>query len=401
MSAPTRKPLDGVKVIDIATLGAGPWMATRMADFGADVIKVEHPSAGDPLRGIGWADAGVPLWWKVDARNKRVMTANLSLPAGKEILLRLVRDADVLVENFRPGTLERWGLGYDVLSEVNPRLVLLRVTGYGQDGPYAGRPGFGTLAEAMSGWAHLNGFPENPPTLPPMALGDAVTSILGAFAVMTALYERDANGGGVGQVIDISILESLFSLIGQQATLYDRLGVVMGRTGNRFPFVTPRNVYECKDGRYVALAASTPAIFERTMRAIGRPELIDDPNFAGNTARLERADEMEQIVADWMILHTQAEVIEIFDAHQAGIAPVYDIAQIFADPHVAARGMIVEIDDEELGPTRVPNVVPRFSRTPGEVRHLGPTPGKHTDEVLASLGYAPDEIAMLRESGVV
>jgi formyl-CoA transferase len=394
-------PLTGIKVIDVATLGAGPWMATRLADFGADVLKIEHPESGDPLRTIGWFDGEVPLWWKVDARNKRCMTLDLKSDQGREILLELVSDADVLVENFRPGTLERWGLGYDVLSARNPKLVLLRVTGYGQDGPYAQRPGFGTLAESMSGWAHLNGFPENPPTLPPMALGDAVTSVLGAYAVMVALYERDTKGGGIGQVIDISIVEALFSLIGQQVTLYDRLGVIPKRVGNRFPFVTPRNVYRCADDRYVALAASTPAIYERTMRAIDRPDLIEDERFADNVTRLKHADEMEEIVAEWMSRHTQAEVIGIFERHAAGIAPVYDIAQIVDDPHFAHREMIVTVDDDELGPTKAPNVAPRFSRTPGKVRHLGPKPGTHTDEVLAALGYNEERIAALRAEGVV
>jgi len=397
----TGPPLEGIKVVDVATLGAGPWMATRLADFGADVLKIEHPESGDPLREIGWYDGEVPLWWKVDARNKRCMTLDLKSDAGRDILLELIADADVLVENFRPGTLERWGLGYDVLSARNPRLILLRVTGYGQDGPYAHRPGFGTLAEAMSGWAHLNGFPENPPTLPPMALGDSVTSVLGAFAVMTALYERDAQGGGVGQVIDISIVESLFSLIGQQVTLYDRLGVIPKRVGNRFPFVTPRNVYRCSDDHYVALAASTPAIYERTMRAIGRPDLIEDARFADNLTRLDHADEMEQIVADWMIEHTQAEVIELFEREGAGIAPVYDIAQIVDDPHFAHREMIVTVDDDQLGPMKAPNVVPRFSRTPGRIRHLGPKSGAHTDDVLRELGYDEERIAALHEEGVV
>ncbi len=373
----------------------------RLADFGADVLKIEHPESGDPLRTIGWFDGDVPLWWKVDARNKRCMTLDLKSDEGREILLELASDADVLVENFRPGTLERWGLGYEELSARNPKLVLLRVTGYGQDGPYAQRPGFGTLAESMSGWAHLNGFPENPPTLPPMALGDAVTSVLGAYAVMVALYERDTKGGGVGQVIDISIVEALFSLIGQQVTLYDRLGVIPKRVGNRFPFVTPRNVYRCADDRYVALAASTPAIYERTMRAIDRPDLIEDERFADNVTRLEHADEMEEIVAEWMARHTQAEVIEIFESHAAGIAPVYDIAQIVDDPHFAHREMIVTVDDDELGPTKAPNVAPRFSRTPGQVRHLGPKPGTHTDEVLAALGYDAERIAALRDRGVV
>ena len=393
-------PLEGVKVVDVATLGAGPWLATRLADFGADVVKVEHPSAGDPIRLLGWFDDGVPLWWKIDSRNKRCITADLKQADGQDILRRLVRDADVLVENFRPGTLERWGLGYADLARENPGLIMVRVTGWGQDGPYADRPGFGTLAEAISGWAHLNGFPENPPTLPPMGLGDSVTSVLGAFATMVALYNRDARGGE-GQVIDLAIYESLFSLIGQQVILYDRLGVIPQRTGNRFPFVAPRNVYGTKDDRYVALAASTPSIFERVARAIDRPELVDDPRFRDNSARLQHQDELDEIIAAWMAGKTQREVIDVFERHEAAIAPVYDISQIFEDPHFEARGAIVTVDDAELGPTRTADVFPRLSSTPGVVRHLGPRPGSDTDDVLAELGYTSEQIEGFREAKVV
>jgi formyl-CoA transferase len=395
-----RLPLEGVKVVDVATLGAGPWLATRLADFGADVIKVEHPSAGDPIRLLGWFDEDVPLWWKVDARNKRCITLDLKSEEGQRILKELVRDADVLVENFRPGTLERWGLGYEELSRDNPGLVMVRVTGFGQDGPYRDRPGFGTLAEAISGWAHLNGFPEGPPTLPPMALADSVTALMGAFATMVALYDRDA-AGGEGQVVDLSISESIFSLIGMQVIVYDRLGVVPERTGNAVPFVVPRNVYETADGRHVALAASTPSIFERVMRAIGRPELVDDPRFADNRARLEHRDELDGIIGAWIAERTQAEVVETFAREEAALAPVYDIAQIFDDEHFRARGAIVEVDDPDLGPTRTCDVFPRLTKTPGSVRRLGPKPGSDTDEILGQLGYGNDAIARLRDAKVV
>jgi formyl-CoA transferase len=398
----TRLPLEGVKVVDIATLGAGPWLATRLADFGADVIKVERPGAGDPLRQLGRFEGDVPLWWKADGRNKRCITLDLKTDEGQSILKRLVADADVLVENFRPGTLERLNLGYEVLSAENPALIMVRVTGWGQDGPYRDRAGFGTLAEAISGWAHLNGFPENPPTLPPFALGDAVTSLVGSFATMVALYHRDTRDGGHGQVLDLSIYESLFSLIGQQVILYDRLGVVPQRMGNATEYAAPRDVYETKDGHYVTVVASTQGTWVRVAEAIGRPELIDDPRFADNPARVRNREQLDGILRSWMAQRTQAEVLEVFARHEATLAPVYDVAQIFEDPHYRARGAIVTVEDEELGPTRVCNVFPRFSRTPGRVRHLGPgSPGAHTEEILQALGYSEEQVLQLRARGVV
>lgn len=398
--APSRLPLSGVRVLDIATLGAGPWLATRLADFGADVIKVEHPAIGDPMRRLGSFDNDVPLWWKADQRNKRCMNVDLKTPEGQQIIREIVRDVDVIVENFRPGTLERWNLGYDVLSGENAALIMIRVTGWGQDGPNSSRPGFGTLAEAFSGWAHLNGFPEGPPTLPPMGLGDAVASVLGAFAAMVALWERDS-GSGEGQVIDLSICESLFSLIGMQVMLYDRLGVVPERTGNAIPFVAPRNVYLTGDGRYVALAASTPTIFERVASAIGRPDLPEDSRFVDNQSRVVNRDELDEIIGEWMGERTLADVLETFERHEAAIAPVYDIAQIVEDDHYRARGAIVTVDDPDLGPTRTADVFPRLSRTPGAVRHLGPAPGSSSDEILAELGYAPEAIQALRDAKVI
>jgi crotonobetainyl-CoA:carnitine CoA-transferase CaiB-like acyl-CoA transferase len=393
-------PLEGVRVIDVATLGAGPWLATRLADFGADVLKVEHPSAGDPLRTLGFLDGDVSLWWKVDARNKRSLTLDLKMEGGADVLRRLVRGADVLVENFRPGVLEGWGLGWEELSRENAGLVMVRVTGWGQDGPYAHRAGFGTLAEAFSGWAHLNGFPENPPTLPPMGLGDAVASVLGAYATMVALYHRDARGG-TGQVVDLAIYEALFSLIGQQVTVYDRLGVVPQREGNAIPLVAPRNVYRTAEGRWVALAAATPAVFARVAAAVERPELVDDERFASNAARLANRDELDAIIGEWMGRHTLPEVLERFERHEAALAPVYDIAQIFEDPHYAARGAIVTVDDPDLGPTRVADVFPRLLGTPGAVRSLGPRPGADTQAVLAELGLDEARIRELAEEGAV
>ena len=399
-STEPRLPLAGVRVLDVATLGAGPWMATRLADFGADVLKIEQPAAGDPMRTLGTMADGVSLWWKVDQRNKTSMSLNLREPEGQRILKELVADADVLVENFRPGTLERWNLGWEELSQVNPRLVMLRVTGWGQDGPYKDQAGFGTLAEAFSGWAHLNGFPDQPPLLPPMGLGDSVASVLGAFAVMVALYDRDARGGS-GQFIDLAIWESLFSLIGQQVAIFDRTGVVPQREGNAISLIAPRGAFQTSDGRWLALAAATPAIFARVAAAIEQPGLVDDPRFHDNTARSANRHELEAIIQGWIGARTQDEVLAAFARADAAIAPVMDAEQLTRDPHVAARDAIVEIDDPDIGPTRLAGVFPKLSATPGRIRHLGPLPGSHTDATLAGLGYSPEQVAELRAKGVV
>ena len=334
----TRLPLEGVRVVDVATLGAGPWLATRLADFGADVIKVERPGSGDPLRQLGRFEGDIPLWWKADARNKRCITLDVKTDEGQVILKRLAAGADVLVENFRPGTLERLNLGYDVLSAENPGLIMVRVSGWGQDGPYRDRPGFGTLAEAFSGWAHLNGFPDQPPTLPPFALGDAVTALVGAFATMVALHHRDVGDAGGGQVIDLSIYESLFSLIGQQVILYDRIGFVPQRMGNTSDLAAPRDVYETKDGRYVTVVASTEATWKRVAEAIGRPDLIDDPRFVDNLSRVHNREQLDEIIRAWMAQRTQTVVLEIFERHGATLAPVYDVAQIFEGPALSGPG---------------------------------------------------------------
>ena len=397
-----RLPLQGVRVVDLATLGAGPWLATRLADFGADVVKVERPDGGDPLRQVGHADGDVPLWWKAEGRNKRCITVDLKTEDGQAIVERLAAGADVLIENLRPGTLERWGLGYETLSAANPRLIMVRVSGWGQDGPYRDRAGFGTLAEAISGWAHLNGYPDSPPTLPPYALGDAVTALLGSYATMVALYERDVQPGGRGQVIDLAIYESLFSLIAPQVILHDRLGVVPQRVGNAVEYAAPRNVYRTGDGQWIAVVASTQATWERVARAIDRLDLLDDPRFVDNPARSLNREALDAIIADWMAGRTQAEVMETFVRHDATAAPVYDIAQIFRDPHFRAREAIVTVDDDDLGPTQVAGIFPRLSRTPGRIEHLAPAAaGAHTDEVLLELGYSESEVGELRDRGVV
>lgn len=401
MTEQTQPPLSGLRVIDAATIFAGPLIATLLGDFGADVIKVEHPR-GDPLRQTGYRKDDVPLWWKVVGRNKRGITLDLKQADGQDIFKRLVADADVLIENFRPGTLERWGLGWEILHALNPRLVMVRVTGFGQTGPYSQRPGFGTLAEAFSGFAHVTGQPDGPPTLPPFGLADGVAAQYGTFATMFALYERDAKDSGQGQFIDLSIYEPLFALLGYQPTVFDQLGVVQQRSGNRSVSNAPRNAYRTADGRWVALSSAAPAILKRLLRLTGGEAVAEDPRFRTAESRLQHVDALDAIVGGWIGRHSLDEVLTAFEQAEAAIAPVYDVGQIFDDPHYQAREDIVKVADSELGAVKMQNVFPFLSRTPGGIKHAGPRLGEHNDDILGGeLGIGTDELAALRAAGVI
>ena len=391
-------PLAGLRVLDVATLFAGPLAATMLGDFGAEVIKIEHPR-GDPVRGHGASKNGVGLWGKVIGRNKAAITLYLGAPEGQELFRRLVADADVVIENFRPGTLERWGLGYDELSTVNPGLVLARVTGFGQTGPYAKRPGFGTLAEAMSGFAAITGEPDGPPTLPPFGLADGIAALTAAFAIMTALRARERTGRG--QVVDLAIIEPILTVVGPQPTVYDQLGVVQPRYGNRSSNNAPRNTYRCRDGQWVAISTSAQSIAERVMRLVGRPEFLDEPWFASGAERAEHADELDAAVAAWIADRDRDEVVAAFEKAEAAVAPIYDVRDVLTDPQYAALGSITTVDDEELGPLRMQNVLFRLSDTPGEIRTAGPRLGQHTAEILGRYGVTAERLADLRERGVV
>lgn len=392
-------PLDGLKVLDISTLFAGPLAATFMGDFGADVVKVEHPTRPDAARGHGPAKDGVNLWWKTLGRNKRNVTINLGTPEGAELLLSLVADADVLIENFRPGTLERWGLGPEQLHAVNPRLVMARVTAFGQLGPYSDRPGFGSLAEAMSGFAALTGEPNGPPTLPPFGLADGIAALSTAYAVMVAL--RAADRDGHGQVIDVAIIEPILMLLGGQITAYDQLGIVQPRTGNRSVNNAPRNVYRTEDGGWVAVSTSSQSIAERVMRLVGRADLITEPWFASGHTRAEHADELDEAVAGWIAARPTAEVVAEFARAEAAIAEVYDVRGILNDPQYKAIGTVQTVEDEELGPVKMQNVLFRLSSTPGNIRWAGRKHSRDTDEVLAEVGVTHEQLAALRERGVI
>lgn len=372
-------PLAGIRVLELAAIIAGAFSGMLLADFGADVIKVEHPT-GDPYRQLGNKRDGTALDWKRLGRNKRLIALDLHDPASQQIIRDLAAEADVVTENFRPGTLEKWGIGYEQLKLRNPRLVMLRVTGWGQDGPHRDRPGFGSVAEAMAGFAALNGEKDGPPLLPPFGLADHLTGVYGAFAVLTALRERDRSGEG--QAIDLALYESIFSILGGMVIDYDQLGFVQQRNGNRVYYSSPRNVYRTKDGRYVALSGSTANTAQRVFSAIGKAELYHDPRFNTNAARLANADELDAMIAEWIIAQPFEEVMRVFSNEKVALAPVQDISQIIEDEHFIARGTIVSIEDEEWGPVRMPGVVPRFSRTPGKIRWSGARIGRHQDDIL-------------------
>jgi crotonobetainyl-CoA:carnitine CoA-transferase CaiB-like acyl-CoA transferase len=384
--------LDGIRVVEAANLFAAPFAGMLLGDFGAEVIKIEHPRQPDPARGHGPSKDGEGLWFKSLARNKRLLTLDLSNAEGAEIFLRLAARADVVLENFRPGTLERWGLGWDELSAANPRLVLARVTGFGQTGPYAQRAGFGTLAEAMSGFAALNGVPDGPPLLPPLALADGVAGLATAFAVLAALRAREETG--VGQVVDTSLVEPLLALLGPQLAAYDLLGTLQARTGNRSSHNAPRNVYRTADGEWVAVSASADTVAARVLRLVGRPDLVEQPWFSTGAGRVQHVEEIDDAVARWIGERDRNTVLEAFEAAEAAIAPVYDASDILADPQLAAIGAIANVQGITM-----PNVISRLSATPGQIRSAGGKHGEDTQAVLEELGVG--DIGRLREEGII
>ena len=394
-------PLSGLRVIDAATLAAGPLVATWLAEFGAEVIKVEQPEGGDPLRQWGTQKDGIGLMWKSLGRNKKSITLDLRHEAGRDILRALAREADVLVLNLRPSTLDRWGLNYARMKAENPRLVLLHVTGFGAGGPKSDRPGFGTLGEAMSGFAHLTGHPDGPPTLPSFMLADGVAALTATYAVMMALYHRDVHGAD-GQLIDINLIEPLARLIEQPVLTFDQTGSVPTRTGNRWDISAPRNTYRTKDGHWLAMSGSAPTIAMRALRAVGRADLTTDPRFAEAQQRLANAAQVDKIMADWIAERTLDEAMTVFEEAEVAAAPVYDAPQLLADPQMRARGVYTSHPDPELGSMTVQGPVPRFSDTAGSIDHLGPRLGEHNEEIYRDLlGLDADRYRRLQHDGII
>ena len=392
-------PLTGLKVLDAGSIFAGPMVGAHLGDLGADVIKVEPPK-GEDVRRLGPSKNGVGLWWKVVARNKRIAAVDITRPEGAEVFRRLAANADVVVENFRAGKMASWGLDYARLSADNPGLILLHISGYGATGPYKDFPGFGTLAEAFSGFVYTNGQPDGPPTLPTFPVADTATALIGCYSVLAAVLERQRSGKG--QEVSLNLYEPLLSMMGNTVINYDQLGEIVERRGNRSKSSVPRNAYPTKDGRWVVVSSTTDAMAKRVFRAIGRLDLADDPSLATNVLRAKRADEIDAIVAAWVKQRTQAEALAALRAEDVASGPVNDAGQFLADPHVLAHESIATLDDPDLGRLRLPNVVPRFSRTPGRVRWAGKKAvGADTRALLTECGYGPDEIARLVAAGVI
>ncbi|MDP6428086.1 MAG: CoA transferase [Rhodospirillales bacterium] len=401
---PKPGPLRGVRVIELGQLLAGPFCGSRLADFGAEVIKVEAPGKGDPMRDWGHHRyKGRTLWWPILARNKKSITANLREDRGRDLVRRLAQSADVLIENFKPGTLENWGLGPDDLHAVNPRLVIARISGYGQTGPYAEKPGFASVGEAIGGLRYINGFPGGPPPRAGISLGDTLTGMFAVQGILMALYWRDALGGGKGQVIDAAITESCFTMMESALPEYDKLGVVREPSGTGLANVAPSNLYPTKDDGWTIIAANVDSMFRRLCDAMGRPELAEDPRYATHQARGDNAEQLDGLIADWTRTLTAAELTEKLEPAGVVCGPIYTIADIAADPHFQARGMLRRMEEPELGEMAIPGIAPQLSETPSDIDWLGPPrPGSHNVEIYGGLlGLTDDELAVLADDGII
>ncbi|MFZ1910629.1 MAG: CaiB/BaiF CoA-transferase family protein [Burkholderiales bacterium] len=392
-------PLAGVRVLELGSLIAGPFCAKTLADFGAEVVKVEPPGDGDPLRRWRRMRNGVSLWWQVQSRNKRSITLDLRKPEGQEAVRRLAAKSDVVIENFRPGAMERWNLGWDRLSAANPKLVMVRISGYGQSGPYRDRPGFAAIAEAVGGLRYVTGYPDRPPVRPNLSIGDTLASLHGVIGALLALRHIQAGGGG--QVIDVALYESVFNVMESLLPEYDAQGVVRERSGSSLPGIAPSNLYPCKDGSYVLIAGNADSLYRRLMSAIGREDLRDDPALAKNDGRAAQMERIDTAIAEWTSRFSQQEVLQKMEQAEVPAGRIYSAADIAADPHYAARGMLVDGIAGDGEPLKQPGVVPKLSATPGAIRRAAPKLGEHTDQVLGEAGYTKAEIAALREKGIL
>jgi len=396
----TQKPLAGLKVIELGTLIAGPFCTRIMAEFGAEVIKVESPDGGDPLRKWRKLYEGTSLWWYVQARNKKSVTANLKHPAGREFVRKLIAEADILVENFRPGVLEKLGLGWDALKADNPGLVMVRLSGFGQTGPYKDQPGFGAVGESMGGLRYITGFPDRPPVRTGISIGDSIAALWGAVGALMALRHKEVNGGA-GQVVDVALYEGIFAMMESMVPEFDVFGFVRERTGNIMPGITPSNTHTTRDGKHVTIGANGDAIFKRLMLAMGRIDLAESLDLGDNTGRDARRDEIYGLIDAWCLERDEAEVLAVLETAQVPSSRVYAAVDMFSDPQFIARQMIESARLPDGKDFKIPGIVPRLSETPGSTEWIGPALGAHTDEVLQSLGYSPADIAELKAGGAI
>ncbi|WP_181346846.1 CaiB/BaiF CoA-transferase family protein [Thalassobacillus sp. CUG 92003] len=394
--------LEGVKVLELGSLIAGPFAGRLMAEFGADVIKVEPPEKGDPLRDWRHVYEGTSLWWRLQSRNKKSITVNLKSEEGQEIIKSLVKECDVLIENFRPGTLEKWNLGYEELSAINPGLVMVRVSGYGQTGPYRDKPGFGSVGESIGGLRNLTGHPDLPPTRVGVSLGDSLAAMYSVIGAMMALYHRDTKGTGKGQVVDVALYEAVFSLLEGALPEFDKMGAIRERTGSSLPGIAPSNTYQCKDGKYIVIGGNGDAIFKRLAEAIGRPDLGEDERFQSNSGRAAHADYLDEAIESWTKTVDFETALNVLDEAKVPAGPIYSIEDIVRDPHYLSREMIQQFQLNEEESLRIPGIVPKMSETPGETKWLGPELGEHTDEVMKKLlTYDDEEIQNMRDQGII
>lgn len=394
------KPLDGVRVLELGSLIAGPFCTRILAEFGARVIKVESPDGGDPLRKWRKLYQGTSLWWFIQSRNKESLTLNLKHPEGKAILQRLLAETDILVENFRPGVLEKLGFGWDAIHAVNPALVMVRLSGFGQTGPMQDQPGFGAVGESMGGLRYITGFADRPPVRTGISIGDSIAALWAAIGALMALRHREVQGGQ-GQVVDVALYEAVFAMMESMLPEFDVFGFVRERTGNIMPGITPSNTHTARDGRHITIGANGDAIFKRLMQAIGRPDLADDPGLADNAGRDARRDEIYGVIDAWVAEHDGAQVLAVLEAAEVPASNVYSIADMVTDPQFLAREMIRSATLPDGREFKMPGIVPKLSATPGGTDWLGPELGEHTDKVLGELGYTPEAVAALRRAGAV
>jgi crotonobetainyl-CoA:carnitine CoA-transferase CaiB-like acyl-CoA transferase len=397
-----KKALEGLRVLEMGQLIAGPSASRLLAEFGAEVIKIESPKTGDPIRTWRVVENGTSLWWYVQSRNKKSITIDLRQSEGQQLVRELVKEIDILIENFRPGTMEKWGLEYKELKAINPRLIMIRVSGYGQDGPYRDKPGFGSIGEAMGGLRYITGYPDRPPTRVGISIGDSLAALYSVIGALMAVYHRDVNRTGEGQVIDVALYESVFSMMESTLPEFDRAGLIRERTGSTLPGITPSNTYICADGKYVVIGANGDAIFKRLMNVMGRPDVAEDPRFENNAKRSDHAEYLDGLIEEWTKSMPFVEVMKCLDEAKVPAGAIYSIDDIVNDPHYQARQMIREVEVEGLGTLKMPGIVPKMSETPGDIEWAGPKLGQHTAEVLAEkIHLSEEQIKALKEKGII